>query len=109
MRALPTAVLTGLVGGRTVAALLDAVEEADPACRPADAAVFTGPDLFEEEPDADRLARENAAKAVCVSCPARLECLAYALAIRPREGVWAGYTAAEITRLSMADPMGEVA
>lgn len=108
-QASPSLVLAGLMGRPTVAALLDAVEEAGPACRPADAVTFTGPDAFEDEPDADRLAREETAMAVCVSCPARSACLDYALAVQPREGVWGGYTAQEITGFILTAARNEVA
>lgn len=93
-----------------------AVVQASPACTTADAVLFTGPDAFEVETDADRQERESAAKAVCATCPARLACLDYALAVRPREGVWAGFTFEEITGLAYgttgsdsAGVMGEVA
>ncbi|MEV5557132.1 WhiB family transcriptional regulator [Nonomuraea wenchangensis] len=75
---------------------LDAVLAADPACRTADAHTFTSPDVFDDEPESARQLRENTAKAVCQSCPARLACLTYALSVRPLEGVWAGYTADEL-------------
>ncbi len=35
-------------------------------------------------------------------CPVRLACLAYALRTRPAAGVWAGFTAEEITALAAA-------
>lgn len=54
--------------------------------------LFFGPDI---EPEADRLAREKQAKAVCAGCPVRVPCLDSALA-RPREhGIWGGTTAEE--------------
>ncbi|MEV5495632.1 WhiB family transcriptional regulator [Nonomuraea fuscirosea] len=91
--------LTGLLA-ETPLILLAAVQAAGPACRPSDAATFTGPDAFDDEPEDDRLARETAAIAVCVGCPARSACLDYALAVRPREGVWAGFTADQIIDLA---------
>lgn len=75
---------------------LDAVLAAEPACRTTDAHTFTSPDLFDEEPESVRQLREDTAKAVCQSCPARLACLTYALSVRPLEGVWAGFTADEL-------------
>ena len=39
------------------------------------------------------------AKAVCAQCPVREECLEYALAARPGDGVWGGLTATERHRL----------
>jgi WhiB family redox-sensing transcriptional regulator len=43
----------------------------------------------------------NAAKArvICSSCPARQECLAYALADPESAGVWAGFTERERRKL----------
>lgn len=79
-----------------LADLRDEVLNANPACESANADLFTGPDLFEPEPEEVRLARETEAKAVCASCPARAACLAYALAIRPAVGIWAGLTPEEI-------------
>ncbi|MEV0146330.1 MULTISPECIES: WhiB family transcriptional regulator [unclassified Nonomuraea] len=106
--------LTGLLK-ETPLVLLAAVQAAGPACQPS-AAAFTGPDAFEEESQADRLAREEAAMKVCAGCPARSACLDYALAVRPREGVWAGHTADEIIALAYGltgfervTPMSEVA
>ncbi len=101
--------LTVLLGGEKPAALLDAVLDAGPACKTADADLFTGPDTDDESDDA-RQVREAAAKAICRTCPARLSCLGYALAARPDEGVWGGYTAREIqaARLLSA-PLEEVA
>lgn len=37
-------------------------------------------------------AAQNRAKAVCMSCPVRTECLAYALDRRIEHGVWGGMT-----------------
>ncbi len=85
----------------TIRELRTAMVEADPACATADPELFTGPDAFEDEPIAARLEREKQAKRVCLTCPARPECLAYALAIRPAEGVWAGLTAARIRLMSI--------
>ncbi|GAA1005444.1 hypothetical protein Aple_050970 [Acrocarpospora pleiomorpha] len=75
-------------------------EQADDAGCTADPQLHTGPDLFEEETPEDRAAREDVAKAVCAACPARLGCLAYALRVRPQVGVWAGYTAAELRKVT---------
>lgn len=73
---------------------------AGPACTDAPE-LFTTPDLFEPEQDAARQEREAAAARICATCPARTACLAYALAIRPSEGVWAGLTAAEIRAVAL--------
>ncbi|WP_211589660.1 WhiB family transcriptional regulator [Microbispora sp. H11081] len=84
-----------------VSELREAMVQAGPACTMADAELFTGPDVFEPERAGVRRYRENAAKRVCRSCPARPECLAYALALRPGEGVWAGLTSDEVRALSL--------
>jgi WhiB family transcriptional regulator, redox-sensing transcriptional regulator len=62
--------------------------------------LHTGPDVFEHEPRAERLAREAVAKDVCAGCTVTGSCLEYALRIRPASGVWAGLTAAEVTVLA---------
>ncbi|NRQ32988.1 WhiB family transcriptional regulator [Nonomuraea sp. NN258] len=81
---------------RQLSDLRDEVLNSDPACETGDAELFTGPDLFEEEPEDERQAREDRAKAVCATCPAQTACLTYALAVRPQTGIWAGLTAAEL-------------
>ncbi|GAA2870574.1 hypothetical protein GCM10010517_30810 [Streptosporangium fragile] len=88
-------------------ALREAMLAAGPACADTDAALFTAPDVFEPEPVAVRQDREAAAKKICAACPARTACLAYALAIRPTEGVWAGLSATEIRALSLYRPASE--
>lgn len=57
------------------------------ACGGARAWLFFGPD-GETEPQ--RQLRERRAKAVCASCPVRVECLDYALAHHVRYGIWGG-------------------
>ena len=58
------------------------------ACRlAADREVFFG--AWDETPDA-RDEREIAAKAICVLCPVRLECLTLAVIAPVRYGVWGG-------------------
>ena len=86
-------------------ALLRAVLAAGPACT-ADPELFTGPagiDPDDELPEA-QAARIDAARDVCAGCPARLPCLAYALATLPAAGVWGGLTPEEIRRLAGAGP-----
>ncbi len=61
----------------------------DAACRDVDTAIFF--------PTSD--AHADAAKAICRQCPVREECLEYALATRPPEGVWGGLTPIERHRL----------
>ncbi|GAT67827.1 transcriptional regulator [Planomonospora sphaerica] len=88
------------LGTGEITSLRNALIDSAPACESTDADLFTGPDAFTEEPASDRMARETEAKALCFGCPARTACLAYALAIRPTEGVWAGFTATEVLNLA---------
>ncbi|MER6826561.1 WhiB family transcriptional regulator [Streptosporangium sp. NPDC000563] len=81
--------------------LREAMFAAGPACTDADPDLFTAPDVFEPEPDTVREEREAAAKRICRTCPARPQCLAYALDIRPTEGVWAALSVEEIRTLSL--------
>ncbi|GGS74139.1 hypothetical protein GCM10010156_36350 [Planobispora rosea] len=87
-------------GAADLAELRNVLIDAGPACDTTDAELFTGPD--EVEPDEVREAREAVAKEICAGCPARTACLAYALAIRPAVGVWAGHTADEIRTMATA-------
>lgn len=80
--------------------LCDEVLNAGPACEGDAAGLFTGPDSFEPEPDHEREAREEKAKAVCRGCPARAACLAYALAVSPEAGIWAGLTIDELREVA---------
>ena len=84
-------------------ALRDMVLAGDPGCL-CDPELFTGPTDIESEyePPEDRAARIAVAREVCASCPVRLACLAYTLRTRPAAGVWAGFTADEITSLVAA-------
>jgi len=50
-------------------------------------ALFFGP---EGERKQQREQREHAAKAICARCPARVECLEYALTTPEKYGVWGG-------------------
>lgn len=62
------------------------------ACRDKD------PELFFPlaTPDTDAGERQVAeARAVCISCTVRVECLRFALATLPGDGIWAGTTADE--------------
>ncbi|MEV4079801.1 WhiB family transcriptional regulator [Nonomuraea fuscirosea] len=77
-----------------VSDLLDDLINAAPACDSTMAVLFTGPIV---ETDEERWTREATAKAICQArCPARAQCLSYAMALDPEEGVWAGYTAEEL-------------
>jgi WhiB family transcriptional regulator, redox-sensing transcriptional regulator len=70
------------------------------SCRHADADLFFPP--FDVEPTAARIARENAAKAVCAECPVRIECLEWALTADEPYGVWGGYSESERRELRRA-------
>jgi WhiB family redox-sensing transcriptional regulator len=58
------------------------------ACRGEDAEMFFAPNYFERKDEKD--AREARAKATCVRCPVRAECLDYALRAREPHGIWGG-------------------
>lgn len=88
--------LTALLGGQRPAELLASLADAGPACQQADADLFFGPD---DETLPERYRRENAAKAICRTCPARSECLAYAIETSPQHGVWAALSASELRTL----------
>ncbi|GLZ05288.1 hypothetical protein Acsp03_27540 [Actinomadura sp. NBRC 104412] len=64
--------------------------------------LHTGPDSFEVEPPAERLARLDAAREVCRSCPVWDLCLDYAVRARPAHGVWAGLLPRELAGLRRA-------
>jgi WhiB family redox-sensing transcriptional regulator len=71
---------------------LDAAQEgwrARAACRDADINIFF--------PTTDEEA--GPAKAICATCPVRVECLEFALATRQEDGVWGGLTETERRRL----------
>lgn len=62
------------------------------ACRDLDSDLFF--------PVSDEAAQQvEEAKAVCVGCQVREDCLAYALATGQWAGIWGGYTAEERRRL----------
>lgn len=65
------------------------------ACRGLEAEIFY-------PPDSDVAGDEETAfeaKAVCAACAVSGECLEYAIAVREKEGVWGGQTAAERVRI----------
>ena len=63
------------------------------SCRGEDAEMFFAPNYFERKEEKD--AREDQAKALCVRCPVRIECLEYALRNREPHGIWGGLNEAE--------------
>ncbi|WP_419864815.1 WhiB family transcriptional regulator [Candidatus Poriferisodalis sp.] len=65
------------------------------ACRGLEAEIFYPPDS--DDAGGDEAAFE--AKAVCAACAVSGECLEYAIAVREKEGVWGGQTAAERVRI----------
>lgn len=73
------------------------------ACRDADAELFFPP---EHLPRAERGAREQAAKQVCAQCPVRPDCLAHAVRVGERFGVWGGQSPAERAVAASAGPVG---
>ena len=102
-KAAPGAVEPGTLPSLSLRKLRDLIRDGDPGCL-CDPELFTGPTDIEaeDEPEMDRAARIAVAREVCASCPVRLACLAYALRTRPAAGVWAGFTAEEITGLAAA-------
>jgi WhiB family transcriptional regulator, redox-sensing transcriptional regulator len=67
--------------------------ELDAACRGDKSSTFMPP-VGREATDKRQL-RETAAKAVCVRCPVRDECLAYALRVDEPIGIWGGLNESE--------------
>ena len=65
------------------------------ACRGMDALLFFGPD---HEARPEREIREEKAKAVCMLCPVRVQCLDYALRNSIRHGIWGGLNEDERAR-----------
>ena len=62
---------------------------AEAACRDADVSIFFPASDEDAEP----------ARAICATCPVRLECLEFAIATRQEDGVWGGLTEIERRRL----------
>ena len=62
------------------------------ACTGMATLLFFGPD---DETRPERQARERQAKAACAPCPARAECLDYALRHSVRHGIWGGLSEKE--------------
>ena len=67
------------------------------ACHGEDTGLFFPP--HHPEMKDERLTRERKAKAICATCPVRMECLEYAIRIREPHGVWGGLN--EIERRAM--------
>lgn len=58
------------------------------ACRGDDSGLFFAPSHMETKDE--KTVRERRAKAICVTCPVRLECLEYAIRTREPHGIWGG-------------------
>lgn len=63
------------------------------ACKGMDPTLFFGPEHAETVKE--KRDREETAKAVCVRCPVKQECLEYALEAREAYGIWGGMTELE--------------
>ena len=66
--------------------------QSEAACRGLDTEMFFHP---ENERGPRRTARENAAKAVCATCPVRQACADHALQVREPYGIWGGLSESE--------------
>lgn len=71
------------------APVVDYTWQASAACIDVDTDLFLGPT---EERVGDRVRREAVALRVCRVCPVRDPCLAHALAVPERHGVWGATT-----------------
>ncbi len=67
------------------------------ACRGPESALFFPPLVSEGRPERD--AREVMAKAICMSCDVRRECLDHALRVPEAHGIWGGLSEIERARL----------
>ncbi len=70
------------------------------ACRDADPSLFFHP---EGERGPRKAARDNAARAVCATCPVLEQCRSHALKVREPYGVWGGLTEEERDLLIAAE------
>lgn len=66
------------------------------ACMGTDSSVFFSP---EAERGAKRHRREEAAKAICATCPVIDKCREHALSVQEPYGVWGGLTEPERARI----------
>lgn len=71
------------------APVVDYSWQSEAACIVANGELFLGPD---EERPRDRTRRQSLALQVCRGCPVREQCLAHALSVPERHGVWGGTT-----------------
>ena len=92
---------TGRSGGKTARTVADKLASLETdarwqdraACKGMDPTIFFGPEYAETVKE--KRDREDAAKAVCMTCPVREECLEYALDTREAYGIWGGMTELE--------------
>ena len=63
------------------------------ACRGPETGLFFPPSTAERRDERD--ARERRAKAICVQCAVRSECLDYALGVGEVHGIWGGLNETE--------------
>ena len=70
------------------ALLADQVWHIRAACRGPQSIVFFPPPHFERKDE--KVEREQRAKAICLSCGVKDECLTYSLQIREQHGIWGG-------------------
>ncbi|MCU1493920.1 MAG: Transcription factor WhiB [Acidimicrobiaceae bacterium] len=80
-----------------VARRSDEIWHVKASCRGPQAEVFFPPPHVERKEE--RHERENAAKAICDSCPVRRPCLDYAIRIREPHGIWGGLNEMERKQL----------
>ena len=78
----------------------------DAACQGLEAARFFSPDA---ERGSRRRDREDAAKAICSTCPVLDKCREHALAAREPYGVWGGMTEHERTAILERMDSGKIA
>ena len=71
------------------------------ACRGPESMLFFPPSFSERREE--REAREEKAKAICVDCPVRQDCLDFAVRVREPHGIWGGLTETERRRLLPRD------
>ena len=75
------------------ALLADQAWQIRAACRGPQSIIFFPPSHFERKDE--KLEREQRAKAICISCGVKDDCLAYALQIREQHGIWGGLNESE--------------
>ncbi len=74
-------------------ALPDRAWQAAALCRGNHSYLFFPPSTVERKDERER--RETKAKAICMVCPVRGDCLDFAMSIREPYGIWGGLTEAD--------------